>query len=427
MGHKGLNTFIAVLAATLFFYGLSTFGALAFSQASTKSFGDQTYVGPFEISNYKEKEALEKLAYDFTELQLAFSVNLAYQDAVVALPKELVRLEIGQTIERAKSEMENPIVATVSVDGLRTVLAQQFRPIEFTEDNLHSIASGIERGIETGIMPLTVHLLDYMEHAEWKEEAVASSTLIVQNPSSSLQQFIFALDGTEIAPFSTFSLLDKMKEEGGSPVADEELTMLASSLYTLVLQTNFEVDKRSIGIGLSPAVEPGFEAVINESLGLNFMFTNPNKSAFTLHVELSDNTIQMSLTGMPFLYEYAPYIGQKETYKPKTVRQYSAFLPVGQIRVADEGKEGLEVSVRRLISYGGTEMEDEAISSDFYAPIPRIEMHSLNKEDQQNSSNLGDGKVNDRKAMHLLSRKTFPKIRMVAERRKKSNMIKAGI
>ena len=396
MGHKGLlNTFIAVLAATLFFYGLSTFGALAFSQASTKVFGDQTYVGPFEISNYKEKEALEKLTYDFTELQLAFSVNLAYQDAVVALPKELVRLEIGQTIERAKSEMENPIVATVSVDGLRTVLAQQFMPIEFTEDNLHSIASGIERELETGIMPLTVHILDYMEHAEWKEEEVASSTLIVQNPSSSLQQFIFALDGTEIAPFSTFSLLDKMKEEGGSPVADEELTMLASSLYTLVLQTNFEVDKRSIGNRLSPAVEPGFEAVINESLGLNFMFTNPNKSAFTLHVELSGNTIQMSLTGMPFLYEYAPYIAQKETYKPKTVRQYSAFLPVGQMRVEDEGKEGLEVSVRRLISYGGTEMEDESISSDFYAPIPRIEIHALNKEDQQNSSNLGDGKVNE--------------------------------
>ncbi len=47
MVNKGfLNTFIAVLAATLFFYGVSTFGTLAFGNELTKEFGDQTYAGP---------------------------------------------------------------------------------------------------------------------------------------------------------------------------------------------------------------------------------------------------------------------------------------------------------------------------------------------------------------------------------------------
>ena len=51
MVNKGfLNTFIAVLAATLFFYGVSTFGTLAFGNAWTKDFGDQTYAGPYDIS-----------------------------------------------------------------------------------------------------------------------------------------------------------------------------------------------------------------------------------------------------------------------------------------------------------------------------------------------------------------------------------------
>ncbi len=392
MRNKGfLNTFIAVLAATLFFYGISTFGALAFSQASTTFFGDQTYVGSYDISNQKEREALEKLTTGFTELQSTFSVNLAYQDAVVALPEELVRLDAEQTIERAKSGEENPIVASVSIDGLRTVLTQHFAPVEFDEDSLYSIALGIERELGAGIMPLTVYITDYMEYPERKEEEIASSTLIVQNPSRSLQQLVQALDSTEIAPFSSFSLLDRMQEEGGSPVADGELTILASTLYALVLRTNFEVDERSIGNQLSPAVEPGFEAAINQSLGVNFSFMNPNKSAFTLHIKLTGNTIQTSLTGIPLLYEYTPYMTEKETYQPKTVRQFSAFMPTGQIRVEDEGKEGVEVSVSRLISYESVELENKWISSDFYAPKPRIELHALEKDEQQNSSNPSDG------------------------------------
>ncbi|MCG7336990.1 G5 domain-containing protein [Sporosarcina sp. ACRSM] len=392
MGNKGiLNTFIAVLAATLFFYGISTFGALAFSQASTTFFDDQTYVGPYDISNQKEREAAEKLTTGFNELQSAFSVNLAYQDAVVALPEELVRLDAEQTIERAKSGEENPIVAIVSVDGLRTVLRQQFASVEVDEDSLRSIATGIEKELGAGIMPLTVYITDYMEYPEWKEEEIASSSLVVQNPSRSLQQLIRALDGTEMDSFSSFSLLDKMQEEGVRPVADEELTLLASTLYALVLQTNFEVDERSIGNRLSPAVEPGFEAAINQSLGVNFGFTNPNKSAFTLHVTLTGNTIHTSLTGMPLLYEYTPYTTGKETYQPKTVRQFSAFIPAGQVRVEDEGKEGIEVSVSRLIAYGGVELADEWISSDFYAPQPRIELHALEKDHQQDADNPPDG------------------------------------
>jgi hypothetical protein len=395
MRNKGfLNTFIAVLTATLFFYGISTFGTLAFSQASTTVFGDQTYVGPYDISNQKEQEALEKLTTGFSELQSAFSVNLAYQDAFVALPEELVRLDAEQTIKRAKSGEENLIVASVSIDGLRTVLTQQFAPVDVDEDSLYSIASGIERELGAGVMPLTVYITDYMAYPEWKEEEIASSTLIVRNPSRSLQQLIHELDGTEMVPFSSFSLLDRMQEEDGSPVADGELTILASTLYTLVLQTNFEVDERSIGNRLSPAVEPGFEAVINQSLGVNFSFTNPNKSAFTLHMKLTGNTIQTSLTGIPLLYEYTPYMTEKETYQPKTVRQFSAFMPTGQIRVEDEGKEGVEVSVSRLISYKSVELEDEWISLDFYAPQPRIELHALEKDEQQNSSNPSDGVEN---------------------------------
>ena len=51
----------------------------------------------------------------------------------------------------------------------------------------------------------------------------------------------------------------------------------------------------------------------------------------------------------------------------------------------------MEVSVNRLISQEGLTLDDEVISSDFYAPMPKIELHSLKKESQQNSNHVNEG------------------------------------
>ena len=105
MKNKGiLNTFIIVLAATLVFYGFSTMGALAVNTAvlSSNDLGDQTYVGPFNISGQKEKAAIDKLTTDLSELQSNLKVNLIYQDALVELPLEVIHYDVMKTIEQAK-------------------------------------------------------------------------------------------------------------------------------------------------------------------------------------------------------------------------------------------------------------------------------------------------------------------------------------
>ena len=51
----------------------------------------------------------------------------------------------------------------------------------------------------------------------------------------------------------------------------------------------------------------------------------------------------------------------------------------------------MEVSVHRLISHEGSTLDDEVISTDFYAPMPKIELHSLKKESQQISDHVNEG------------------------------------
>lgn len=285
------------------------------------------------------------------------------------MPPETVLFDVEKTVQQLNSGRENPIVATVSIDGLRTVLTQQFPSIQFTDESIQSITSGIEQELGTGIMPLTVHITDY---SDFTETEIATSSIIAQELSPSLQNLMATLNGTEIEAFTTFSLLDFIQDQEVGVVSDEELTLLASVLYSTVLQTNFIVDERNIGNTLAAFADPGFESAINRELGLNFIFTNPNKTAFTLYIEPSAETIHSSISGMALLYSYQPYVSQLESFEPKTVQHFSAFVPYGQVLVADEGRKGLEVDVHRTISYEGAVVVDENISSDFYAPQPKI-------------------------------------------------------
>nr|WP_285853322.1 VanW family protein [Sporosarcina luteola] len=158
------------------------------------------------------------------------------------------------------------------------------------------------------------------------------------------------------------------------------MTLLSSILYSAVLQTNFQVDERNVGTVVSSTIQPGFEAAMNQTLGLDLKFTNSNKTDFTIRAAWSSGTIHVSIEGRPFYYTYEPRVSKLETYKPKTVRQYSTFIDDGQVVVSHEGKEGIEAIVTRTLSVDGKVIDTENISEDFYAPIHRVEIHPLSKD-----------------------------------------------
>ena len=126
---------------------------------------------------------------------------------------------------------------------------------------------------------------------------------------------------------------------------------------------------------------------MNQTLGLDFKFTNPNKTEFTIRAAWSAGAIHLSIEGQPFYYTYEPSVTNIETYKPRTVRQYSAFVDDGQVVVSQEGKEGVEAIVKRTLSVDGQVVDTEDISEDFYAPIHRIEIHPLSKGDASVTEN----------------------------------------
>lgn len=357
----------------MFSTGITAIGKSPFS----KGFSESTYIGPFDMTGLKNKQAQEKLELNLSELYSTIDVNLTFQDLTIKLPAEIVDYDVIATLENADSGEENPILTTVSVDGLKTILNQQLSTVQFSESSVRSIASGIEKKLESGFMPLHVFITDYMDASDLVETQFANATSSMNVPSKAVLDFITKLDSVRIDPLSTFSILNFINESGDGLLNDEELTQVASVLYATVLQTNFQVEERTNGSELPKFIQPGFEAAINKNLGLDFVFTNPNRTAYTLNVSYQNNTLQTSLTGIELLYSYEPFVGTFDEYEPRIVRRFSSFVPVGQVNVESEGRNGVDVELLRTITYLGSFIQEEMISSDFYAPLPKIELHPL--------------------------------------------------
>ncbi|PIC70695.1 hypothetical protein CSV77_07175 [Sporosarcina sp. P16b] len=344
-----------------------------------KKFSKHTYAGPFDISKHNRKDAKEKLINNFAELKQTLSVQLIVQDLQVDVPAEVVSFDPDATLNEAKSGVDNSLIANVSREGLRTVMKQNFHTLSFSEDDVEKIAAQLEVQLQSGIMPQQVYIADFIPDLYEQKQVIASAAYEVDELEKGLRLLMDDLNGLEIQPNSTFSFREYLDGKESASATDVQMTIMSSLLYKAALQTNWVIDERNISSELPAGVEPGFEAAINRKLDLDFQFTNPNQTVFTIRTAWTGAQLELSIEGLPFVHRYDTEVEKITKYDPKTVIRYSAFVNAGAIEVVDKGKKGMEVAVKRNVLLNGSLEEIEDVSIDFYAPKPIIERHSLEK------------------------------------------------
>ena len=316
---------------------------------------------------------------DFSGLEQNLSVQLIVQDLQVDIPPEVVSFDPDATLNQATSGDDNSLVASVSREGLRTVMKQNFNSLTFSEDEVDKIAAQIEVQLRSGIMPQQVYVANFIPELYEQKQVIASAEYKVDGLAKGLRLLMDDLDGLEIQPNSSFSFREYLEGKESASATDLQMTIMASLLYKAALQTNWIMDERNISTELPAGVEPGFEAAINRKLDLDFLFTNPNQTVFTIRTDWTGSQLELSIEGLPFVHRYDTEVEKITKYDPKTVIRYSAFVNAGAIEVMDKGKKGMEVTVKRNVLLNGSLEEIEDVSIDFYAPQPIIERHSLEK------------------------------------------------
>jgi hypothetical protein len=170
-----------------------------------------------------------------------------------------------------------------------------------------------------------------------------------------------------------------MKEQGET-ISSDALTVLASAIYEAILPTNFEVIERHTSTALPANIRPGFEARVEEG-ERDFIFFNPNDSAYTLQLTIEANQLKVSCIGFPFIHKYVIKLDPIEYYEPKTVVQYSAMLKPNEKRVKQQGKQGMLIRVHKeTYDLNNQLLETEVVAEDFYPPVHTVEVRSLMNE-----------------------------------------------
>lgn len=383
----GLKIFITLTICTTLIFCFSYYGQLVYGKVFNPNelFALNTKIGPINISDMSEEEAVSKLIEEEDNWRKNAKLSLHYKEKESFLQLDIFKFENETSLKNAIAGKESPLFVTLDEKSLSNILTEispeltsSELQIEQLKEDLLIYAAKLSSGNQA------IKLLDYLSGQS--EELVTESTTQVDLENKVLQKWVSEVPVIEIKSHSQFSMLKFIEENEMSSFDETTLSILASSIYRAVLSTNFNITERHISRELPRYSEAGFEAKIDQAKNMDFIVTNPNDQDYVLEFKYSDSLLNVSLKGSKFLYQYDVSVEDKELFKPKKIIQFDAKLPFGEVKKETSGKEGILVRVfREILDENGAQLRKELISEDFYPPIHEVVIQSLTMKDSPNS------------------------------------------
>lgn len=395
---QSLKLLAALLVCTIFIFGFSQVGTLITNQwlPHTNSFSESTLIANAEVSNTSKTDALEKVEEAKNSWITNGTIYLEWAGELQPFPKEAFTFYIPESVELAEDSSQNPL----KVELPNGTLLEQIEMLSQNSDifsamdteklkkDLEEVASHLKEGDHT------FSFSDYLVDDEVMDQTNLQITLNIagQTAMTELQE---VLNGKEIKlrgneGFSIETWLEK--EE--LTLSDDAASMFASMLFELIAPTNFGVVERHISKELPAWASEGYEARFQKEK-MDFAFTNPNTSEYTITITVNGASLTGELKGGPLPYTYEVEQVEMQTLSPKTVIQYSATIPGSGTRVKETGKSGSYSQLVRTASDASGQITETIVySEDFYAPIQRVELHALTQPvvttDPTNPNTIGN-------------------------------------
>ncbi|QSB08371.1 G5 domain-containing protein [Lysinibacillus fusiformis] len=202
------------------------------------------------------------------------------------------------------------------------------------------------------------------------EERIAFQIAELPANSQGVAKIIPLLNDVNLVPNQSISLLTLLGEQAGV-VNDAGLDFVASILYSVILQTDYEILERH-SQEINPSyLQQGIEADINAALVKDLQFINRSEQLGKMKASMEGNQLKIEVFAAAKDKDITVRVSKDKIVKPRIIYRYSEDLKAGQERVEQEGKEGSRVEVYRSIVENGA-TEEQFISRDYYAPQNRI-------------------------------------------------------
>ncbi|WP_188048521.1 G5 domain-containing protein [Bacillus sp. CH30_1T] len=361
---------------SIYMFGFAHIGAFAYDHfiSSTQSFSEGTKIGNIDVSHLSYQEAEDKLKVKVEGWKENQSLVLSYMENQIPMDPSLVDIDIHSSIN--STIQGNPSPLLVSIQGLDSFLAS--KEVDVSLIDLDSLRQEIAHHAEKLVMTEEIVIVNDFFIQSNSVETISEINMEGVTMTPGIQSFVDTFPEIEIGGTSPFSLLEFIENKGFSGASQQDLSTIASSIYELVLRTNFEVIERHRGRELPDNIELGFEAIVNHEQGQDFSFMNPNDASYIVSFHRQGDSLFLTLSGVEIPYEIIVERRNEETFKPKVIKQYSPYLNSGEVKVTEAGRNGMKIEVwRSFETKNGELLKEEKVSEDFYLPIFKEEIHSM--------------------------------------------------
>ncbi|MFJ8098798.1 VanW family protein [Lysinibacillus sp. NPDC096212] len=167
--------------------------------------------------------------------------------------------------------------------------------------------------------------------------------------------------------FSFLAIIEEKYEESDS----EAINFVASMLYHVALQTDYEISERHSQGEKPNYLQQGLDARVNRALDKDLQFINHSDQPNKLKLTVEGESLKVELLAQKKEKEISVRVSKDKIIQPRVITRYSKDLPIGREEVIQKGQEGVRVEVYRSISENGS-TTDELVSRDYYPPVNKI-------------------------------------------------------
>ncbi|RDU35042.1 hypothetical protein DRW41_19875 [Neobacillus piezotolerans] len=377
---QALKIFVVLILSTAYVFGFSQYGPKAFGKlfAAEKGYLPGTAVGSISLEGKSPTEALTLLQDAIAGWQANATYKLHYKEKTVDLEIDRFKFDTAGTISSLVDGRQNAV--EVGLDD-QTIIEwiEKISPVLIGEEidlkNLGEKLTEPARTLSSGAVSLALD--GFFANAGDDQGVIASGAVDVEEHSYELEMAVKELAAIKIEGNSEFSLNGAIESKGINGLSPMAQSMLATSAYIAVLQTNFEIVERNISKELPDFAKLGSEAFADPPAGKDFIFKNPNVYPFELTFTFNGKKLTAEIKGSKFLYEYKAVADGEETFQPRVIKQFSPYLKSGQVRITEEGRPGSIIKIYREIYSQGNLLDTQFIGEDYYSPVHRVEVHAL--------------------------------------------------
>ncbi|WP_416825533.1 hypothetical protein [Ectobacillus polymachus] len=368
---NNFRLFFIVLLCSIFVFAVQV-GAKALLMKlfdTSYAYAANTFVGPISLEKKVKEQAQVELQQQITTWKASPHVQLQYGETEFSVPADLFSFDITDSVHNIKNGQHSLLTVHIVPNNLDMLLSDQLNPEIADQIDKIKLEQDLARAASSLESKTTIQVMKYIDVQKAKKTVSQATATSVAPYQAELQQWVSQYANLTIPAKSQMSVTDLATKKGLS-IDDDALSVISSLINETIQPTNFQIRQRNTSIALPAYAKLGSEAYIEKGKS-DFVFYNPNDSDYTFQFTLQNNSLSLSLQGLPLVYTYVANRNEVQSISAKEIQQIIIQNEAKNDAITAErkGHDGYAVNVYREQYKSGNLMKRDKIAQDFYLQV----------------------------------------------------------